>query len=336
MSMIAVIKKLNTDNLGEANAAFDRGIQKIKDNILGGIVNVESEHVNDSIVVRGIVQNEMNLTAVNNWSNSLYSGISDALEGFSGSASAGFMGSGASGSIKGSSILKLANTVAGATGYNIAGTGPASKKIYQGSTLSGFSITLKWYTPRSGENWKKQITNLTSLAWPVYMGRNKDNKAIEPNDNNPDKSFTDRITGVVDGLGDILGGALDNLIARNPEKVMLTITHGNNIIYNLTPLVITSFNLQGSRETSGGYPIIMTATINFEYYQINASGSTGAKQVFGGAPIFNTPLITSQRTGGKSSSTETPAEKKMKVSKMTTTEKINYFGMNNTGNAIYD
>lgn len=166
--MVAIIRKLTTSDLGEANASFDQGMQKIKDNILGGVVNIESEHVNDKIVVSGIVQNEMSLTAVNNWNTSLYSGISDALEGVQ-------LGVGVS--VKGSSLLKLANTVASATGYNIAGTGPSSKKIYQGSNLSGFSITLKWYTPKTPK-WQRQITNLTSLAWPVYMGREKDSLPI--------------------------------------------------------------------------------------------------------------------------------------------------------------
>jgi len=289
--MIAVIKKLSTDDLGKAGAAFDQGVQKIKDNILSGVVNIESEHVNDKIVVSGIVQNEMSLTAVNNWNTSLYNGISEVLEGVSGSASAGFMGTGTSGSIKGSSILKLANTVASATGYNIAGTGPASKKIYQGSNLSGFSV-----------NWKQQITNITSLAWPVYMGRDKDIKPIQTNDNNPDKSFKDRIIGVADGLGDILGGALDTLIARNPEKVMLTIYYekeDGRILYQMTPLVITSFNLQGSRETYSGVPVIVTATINFDYYQINASGATSDPQMFAGAPIFSTPKIQGTGVGSR-------------------------------------
>jgi hypothetical protein len=289
MSMIAVIKKLTTDDLGKAGTAFDQGIQKIKDNILNGVVNIESEHVNDKIVVTGIVQNEMNLTAVNNWNSSLYSGISDALEGVQ--AGGGIV----PGSVKGSSILKLANTVASATGYNIAGTGPASKKIYQGSNLSGFSVTLKWYTPKL-ENWKQQITNITSLAWPVYMGSDADVKTIETNDNNPDKSFKDRILGIADGLGDILRGSLNTLIARNPEKVMLTIYYEKEeglILYKMTPLIITSFNLQGSRETYGGVPVIVTATINFDYYQINASGGTAEPQIFAGAPIFATPRIKS-------------------------------------------
>lgn len=295
MSMVAVIRKLTTEDLGEANASFDRGMQKIKDNILGGVVNIESEHVNDRIAVSGIVQNEMTLTAVNDWKTSLYSGISDALERVQ-------IGGGlAPASVKGSSLLKFANTVAAATGYNIAGTGPASKKIYQGSNLSGFSITLKWYTPKS-KKWKKQITNLTSLAWPVYMGREKDNKPIDFS-NAPAEGFMERVKGVLDGLGNIVGGAIDNLIARNPEKVMLTITHNGEEIYKLTPLVITSFTLQGSRETSGGYPIIMTATINFDYYQINASGSTATKQTFGGAPIFATPQIISQRSSAPNNST---------------------------------
>ena len=299
MSMVATIRKLNTNDLKKANASFDEGIQKIKDNILGGIVNIESEHVNDNIVVSGIVQNEMSLTATNNWNTSLYSGISDAIEGVE-------VGGGFSPvKVKGSSILKLVNTVASATGYNISGTGPASKKIYQGSSLSGFSVTLKWYTPRA-RDWKNQITNLTSLAWPVYMGREKDTPPIGV-PTSGDTGFGERVKGVVDGLLDIAGGAIDNLIARNPEKVMLTICYeGNNskkgkTIYQMTPLVINSFSLQGSRETTAeGVPVIVTATINFEYYQINASGSTGDDQMFAGAPIFATPKIQTQRTSSPS------------------------------------
>lgn len=289
MSMIAVIKKLSTSDLGNSNASFDQGIQKIKDNILGGIVNVESEHVNDNIIVSGIVQNEMTLTAVNNWNSSLYSGISDALEGVT------VGGELTQSKIKGSSILKLINTVAGATGYNISGTGPASKKIYHGSNLSGFQVTLKWYTPRS-VNWKNQITNITSLAWPVYMGSEKNAQSLVTNDNNPDKTFSDRVKGVLDGITDIAGGAINNLIARNPEKVMLSVYYGGDEskpMYKMTPLIITSFTLQGSRETYNGVPVIVTATINFDYYQINASGSTALPQLFAGADIFATPKIKS-------------------------------------------
>lgn len=295
MSMVATIRKLSTEDLNKANASFDAGIQKIKENILGGVINIESENVNDNIVVSGIVQNEMNLSAINNWSTSLYSGISEALEGVS------IGGELTQSKVKGSSILKLINTVAGATGYNISGTGPASKKIYQGSNLSGFSVTLKWYTPRA-KNWENQITNLTSLAWPVYMGREK-TKDPPIKDNNPDKSFGERVKGTVEGLVDIAGGAIDNLIARNPEKVMLTICYEGKgskkgkTMYKMTPLVINSFSLQGSRETTAdGVPVIVTATINFEYYQINASGSTGDEQLFAGAPIFATPKIQTQRT----------------------------------------
>lgn len=289
MSMTAVIKKLGDADLGGSNASFDQGLQKIKDSILGGWANIESEHVNDNIVVRGIVQNEMTLTAVNNWNTSLYSGISEALEGVN-------VGGGLiPGSVKGSSILKLANTVASATGYNISGTGPASKKIYQGSNLSGFGVTFKWYTPKS-THWKEQISNLASLAWPVYMGKAPDVSPLV-NNNTPNSTFTDRVKGVVEGVIDIAGGAINNLIARNPEKVMLTIFYGNDdgpIMYQMTPLVITSFTLQGSRETYQGVPVIVTATVNFDYYQINASGSTAIKQYFGGAPIFATPQIKSE------------------------------------------
>lgn len=104
----------------------------------------------------GIVQGNVKLSAVNNWSTSLYYGISDAADklGFSGTTA--------------SSILKFANTMASVAGYTLGGTGPASKKMYQGSNLNGFNVQFKWYTPYM-DGWQDAIKILTILAWPTAI-----------------------------------------------------------------------------------------------------------------------------------------------------------------------
>jgi hypothetical protein len=92
--------------------------------------------------------------------------------------------------------------------------------------------------------------------------------------------------------GDLVSGLKDSL-AVNPPKVTLDIgvLNGDNleVKYSFSPLIITSFSIDASRETVGDKPIIITIDIGFDYYLINANGSHGAiatKQMFAGLPIF--------------------------------------------------
>jgi hypothetical protein len=137
----------------------------------------------------GIVQGNIKLSAVNNWNTSLYYGISDAIGGISISGSGGIPGV-ASGSIKttASSILKFGNTMASVAGYTLGGTGPASKKMYQGSNLSGFNIQFKWYTPYMN-GWQDAIRVLTILGWP--SATNADLKPSGANEATDPSKMTD-------------------------------------------------------------------------------------------------------------------------------------------------
>ena len=309
MSMVARIETLSIDDLGDANSGFDQGAQKIFRGIMG---TINETTTNEQICVEGIVQNEISITATNNWSSTLFYGLTDAFEGVSASPSAaGF----SAGSVKGSTILKLAKTVTGSLGYNLAGTGPASKKIYQGSSLSGFNVILKWYTPKS-TNWQSHLLNLTNLAWPNGISFSSDS-SIDPNTKPtvPSKSTDgkDNMVGsVLSGLGDIIGGIGTNLISKNPEKVKLTIFYGPSEkgvkMYFLTPLIITSFTLTGSRETFNGVPLIVTANISFDYYQVNPTGTlkNNVNQIFGGAIIFEKPKIKAQSTKNVQNNKDNP------------------------------
>lgn len=96
---------------------------------------------------------------------------------------------------------------------------------------------------------------------------------------------------LVGGIGDLMKG-LASSFAANPPKVKLEIyTNGkkNTPAYRFTPLVITSFAINASRETTNnGDPLIVTIDIGFDYYQINSTGgSTGTPQSFAGVSIFS-------------------------------------------------
>src|ERR1035437_1544965 len=102
MSMVARIETLGIDDLGDANSGFDQGAQKIFRGIMG---TINETTANEQICVEGIVQNEISITATNNWNSTLFYGLMDAFEGVTVSPSvAGF----SAGKVKGSTILKLA------------------------------------------------------------------------------------------------------------------------------------------------------------------------------------------------------------------------------------
>lgn len=431
MSMLGVIKKIDLSKEGmAAGTAWDSGLQKIKEAIIGH--TPDNEQIALDASVKGIVQSEIRLTANNAWNGSIFYGISDALEGVS------VGGELTQSKVKGSSIIKFANTAANATGYSLGTTGPASKKMYKGSSLSGLTVQFKWYTPQM-HGWKSAIESLTILAWPTSVFNNggsggytsntdeaksansqneklkeaakskvalasglKDvnNILIEAANNinltngmtasykfiddypcpagvpnvkkvqyeqmialiqskydliaamsyayqlthptevgnlitqmtqirdayvnalqaenitfdntinanesqnttvNPDvpgnsMEFKDRAKLVVDGLGDLVSGMATNLLATNPSIVELMIYSGDetapNLKYHLRPLVITSFTINGSRETFNGDPVVVTVDITFDYYQTNPTVGAGASQrpqIFAGAKMFVLP-----------------------------------------------
>jgi len=156
MSLKGVIKGISSSE-GTNVSTFDKATKSYKDAIAKftgvSIINNSDEPQG---LIEGIVQGDIKLSANNNWNSTLYYGFTDAA------GKVGFQGTQAS------SLIKLSNTLMNAAGYTLGGTGPASKKMYQGSNLSGFTVQFKWYTPLM-TGWKDAIQALTMLAWPTTV-----------------------------------------------------------------------------------------------------------------------------------------------------------------------
>ena len=437
MSLRGVISTIAADK----QTSFDEAMYKMKQ-ALTDVTGIDLHNATDSgnsISVEGIIQGDIKLQAINDWKTTMFYGFSDAAQ------NVGFGGTNAS------AIIKFANTVGNVLGYTLGGTGPASKKMYGGSNLNGFTVQFKWYTPYM-QGWKSAIQALTFIAWPsspfdgdgaeklvnkqntpqvtaasqeeqyksilkklddhakailhlqsmvgaaIRSGLTDDQKATElrkvgstsfgftdlneiasyiaryatdadacasktmnltnmstaidanvknaaiarselqlyPNDIGSDINtvhWYDQ-SGIpvnpsaikIDGMGDkqspekkdtgsgtssfesaykgvhllnagvnIASGTLDllkglaNSIAVNPPKVQLEIFSGTEIKYRFSPLVVTSFTMNASRETINGDPVIVTIDVSFDYYAINSTGSDAAdkaNQLFAGVPIF--------------------------------------------------
>lgn len=133
-------------------------LKKAIGNITGTSIGNDADDPYPGVFVEGIVQGDIKFNAVNDWKTTVYYGLVDALSGAK--------GEGGLASITGSSVAKFANTVMNVMGYTLGGTGPASKKMYNGSNLNGFSVQFKWYTPYM-EGWREAIQSLCVLGWPM-------------------------------------------------------------------------------------------------------------------------------------------------------------------------
>lgn len=169
MSLKGRIRCEDPDSIG----GFEAFAMKLKQSIgeiTGTSFGTNRKNPFGDLFLEGIVQGDIKLQAVNDWKTTTYYGFTDALKGVN-------MGGGAEASaivataktnysINGSSVLKFANTVMNVLGYTLGNTGPASKKMYGGSNLNGFSVQFKWYTPYM-DGWKEAIRALCYLAWPT-------------------------------------------------------------------------------------------------------------------------------------------------------------------------
>lgn len=405
-------------------------------NITGTSIGDDANDQYPDIFVEGIVQGDIKFNAVNDWKTTLYYGFTDALKGVK------IGGELTQSSINGSSVMKFANTVMNVMGYTLGGTGPASRKMYNGSNLNGFSVQFKWYTPHM-DGWGEALQSLCVLGWPMsalnqgntgVVTRNEpteaeklateeeyksilkacndhwsalaamsvkihqmqsidDNESVETKkiydsyfkdktfpytDLNEIKAEVSRYMGNVGSLDTADGNALRSIqvdkmvieaanrrdsirlrsnnigsdiggvhwydqtslpsnpsvpaitgdktiaepvkepavatgevnlfkavdhaksaavslfkglvdsFARNPPIVKLEIfDYKGTIKYSFSPLVITAFSINASRETIDGDPVILTIDVSFDYYQVNATNALQAPdQLFAGVPMF--------------------------------------------------
>lgn len=162
------------ENINEIGG-FDEAVLKIKEAIgklTGTSIGVDGQNPLPNIYLEGIVQGDIKLQASNDWKTTTFYGLADSLKGVS--AGGGVVPAQA----KVGSIIKLANTIANVSGYTLSGTGPSSRKMYNGSNLTGFNIQFKWYTPYM-KGWYEAIQSLCLLAWPSSIFNSKRNPEIQ-------------------------------------------------------------------------------------------------------------------------------------------------------------
>lgn len=135
-------------------------VKKAIGNITGTSIGDDADDQYPDIFVEGIVQGDIKFNAVNDWKTTLYYGFTDSLKGFN------IGGELTQSSINLSSVMKFANTVMNVMGYTLGGTGPTSRKMYNGSNLNGFSVQFKWYTPHM-DGWGEALQSLCVLGWPM-------------------------------------------------------------------------------------------------------------------------------------------------------------------------
>jgi hypothetical protein len=62
-------------------------------------------------------------------------------------------------------------------GMSIVGTGAGTTKIYEGSGISSFNISMKWYTPVD-KTYKEALTALMILGFPSHRNAVKKSEGL--------------------------------------------------------------------------------------------------------------------------------------------------------------
>ena len=254
-------------------------------------------------VCRGILQNDININFSNNWGQTVYQGIYGALETASHTqiAAATF---GASLQVF-KAGFDVAQTGLNMGGVSLVGAGAASTKLYQGSTMSGFSTTMKWYTPKD-KTYEDSLKALMILGFPsLRKPQSQAGESLDAMGQNSDRqdnmfgSFMNNvpIVGQIPSLVADVYDSLSSLASYNPPILMVTIVDNlGNVIFQLLPLVISNISINCSRETyfdgKQRIPVVISATVSYEFYQVYGNnGYTDQPFVIGGVSLLG-PMAT--------------------------------------------
>lgn len=254
-------------------------------------------------VCRGILQNDININFSNNWGQTVYQGIYGALETASQTKveAATF---GASLQVV-KAGFDVAQTGLNMGGVSLVGAGAASTRLYQGSTMSGFSTTMKWYTPKD-KTYEDSLKALMILGFPsLRKPQTQAGKALDAMGQNSDRqdnmfgSFMNKvpIVGQLPSLVADVYDSLSSLASYNPPVLMVTIVDNlGNTVFQLLPLVISNISINCSRETyfdgKKRIPVVISATVSYEFYQIYGNnGYTDQPFVIGGVSLLG-PMAT--------------------------------------------
>jgi hypothetical protein len=193
-------------------------------------------------------------------------------------------------------IYDATSTLTNMGGMSIVGTGAGTTKIYEGSGISSFNISMKWYTPVD-KTYKEALVALMILGFPSYRNAVKKSEGVD---------WGNGGDGALDKVKKFVGGAFDTIIevkdtlttllSFNPPAVKLAIYSGTTKIFNIYPLVITSINFHFSRETHNGIPVVIGADLTFELYQVlGNNGYANNDFLLAGVPIMGDLTKISQR-----------------------------------------
>lgn len=251
MSLVVELSVIKNQDLLGVNAGIAIVVKKLA-SIIGGS---NSEELINSTICRGILQNDINIGFSNAWNSTSYQGLMKGISNVSKTktmiTSLDF--------VKG--IYDFGQTAMNMGGVSMIGTGASSTRMYGGSSMSGFNVEMKWYTPMD-KSYKTSLPALMVLAFPTQRS------APPPKGQ---EGVVHKALEKVPGVGGIINSVVDTLptlISFNPPIIRLNVLSGNEKIFAIHPLVITNLTFNFSRETCDGVPVVITANISFEFYQI--------------------------------------------------------------------
>lgn len=250
----------------------------------------------NSTVCRAILQNDINIAFTNNWGANVYKGLMDSFTTATKTKTNTPLDVALAGLNVAKSAYSATSTLTNMGGMSMVGTGAGTTKIYGGSGISSFNISMKWYTPVD-KTYKEALTALMILGFPSYRNAVKKSKGVD---------WGKGGDGALNKIKKILGGAFDTIIgvkntlttllSFNPPAVKLAIYSGTTKIFNIYPLVITSINFHFSRETHNGIPVVIGADLTFELYQVlGNNGYANNDFLLAGVPIMGDLTKISQR-----------------------------------------
>lgn len=280
-------------------------LQKLANSVSGIFGGNNTKQTITNTVCRGILQNDINISFSNSYGQTAYQGIYGALETFSKTqVEAATFGA----SLQ---VIKagadLASTSMNMGGVSLIGAGAASTRLYQGSTMSGFTTSMKWYTPKD-DSYIASLQALMILGFPslrspqthastALEGLGKDTNGND----NLFGSFMNKVplVGQIPTMVTDIYDSLSSLASYNPPVLMVTITDNNgNIIFQLMPLVISNITINCSRETyyskklNKRIPVVISANVSYDFYQIRGNNSYATNPndsdafVIGGVPLL--------------------------------------------------
>lgn len=238
----------------------------------------------------GVLQNDISFGFSNNFQGNLLSTIDQVTQSIGGNVAGGAV----------TALWGMAKAGSTLAGYTLGTTGVASTKTYNGSSISSFTLDVKWLRGYSNKADLPNVPdfNLMSLlrmAYPVGIP----DFNVEPPPLDDLKAIKDMEFGwdggdYTDAVGIMVHASTYSLIqsvARPPVPVDIKIKNSSGkVIYQFTNFVISNLTLFGSRETYGGYSLVTGANISFEIYQTPAVGSLSAEStiIFNGVDLLAT------------------------------------------------